>query len=299
MTMLIDRLMSGEAKFGVTETMIRLLGEDDTHSALDSITCQMSQATVFDIQNVTNYWRQRHGNGVFEFDDREEFPNIAPVEDSMWMESHWKTQRIGVLFTVLISDHTEPIRPEVVWNVEVWVFVEHYLSSSRILIAGPLVLRIDATGGLVGYSTSPAAQTYGLADDIMHGLMCPSMLTLSFLHCKNVTVERKPGMHATRQARREAQRRGDADPVSFHVLNIEPMKKVLATEGDVGHNGLKKALHICRGHFANYGEQYGKGKLFGKYEGQFWVPSHVRGDIDAGIADKDYAVKAPKGEQSW
>jgi hypothetical protein len=43
------------------------------------------------------------------------------------------------------------------------------------------------------------------------------------------------------------------------------MRKVLATEGGISQNGLKKARHICRGHFSEYSEEK---PLFGKYEVQ-------------------------------
>ena len=77
----------------------------------------------------------------------------------------------------------------------------------------------------------------------------------------------------------------------YYTLNIEPMKKVLREEGKVESHGLKHALSVCRGHFANYTE--GKG-LFGKYHGQFWIPQHVRGSANQGVVTKDYAVNAPQ-----
>lgn len=124
----------------------------------------------------------------------------------------------------------------------------------------------------------------------LFSLALPLWFSICFMHCKNVeTVQHQPNAKLSRAHRR----RHGRELVTYHTLAIEPMKRVLRTEGDIEHTGIKKALHICRGHFAHYGEKYGKGKLFGKHEGQFWVPSHVRGSVDVGIADKDYAVKAP------
>lgn len=53
---------------------------------------------------------------------------------------------------------------------------------------------------------------------------------------------------------------------------------------------MKKALHICRGHFKHYGRD-GKGLLFGKHKATVWIPMHVRGDIEEGAVVKDHSVK--------
>ena len=116
------------------------------------------------------------------------------------------------------------------------------------------------------------------------------LFALSLLHCKNVQVVEERDTRS-RQQRREDSRKG-IQRFTFKTLIIEPMKTVLSVEGSVEQHGLKKALHICRGHFANYAEDK---PLFGKYSGRFWRPSHVRGSAERGAVVKDYKVKAPKG----
>jgi hypothetical protein len=74
----------------------------------------------------------------------------------------------------------------------------------------------------------------------------------------------------------------------FHTVVIDPMKKILRTEGQSERLGLKRALSICRGHFADY--THGGG-LFGKHHGVYWIPQHVKGAAEAGTVVKDYAVK--------
>lgn len=76
--------------------------------------------------------------------------------------------------------------------------------------------------------------------------------------------------------------------LTYHVLDITPMRQVLRIEGGEAQNGTKRALHICRGHFANYSQ--GRG-LFGKYHGMYWIDQHVRGSASRGFALKDYRVK--------
>jgi hypothetical protein len=65
------------------------------------------------------------------------------------------------------------------------------------------------------------------------------------------------------------------------------MKEILRREGQVEHTGLKKALHIVRGHFKDYTKGSG---LFGKYQGIYWWDAHVAGDLKLGTLAKTYKV---------
>lgn len=116
----------------------------------------------------------------------------------------------------------------------------------------------------------------------------PALMAVSFMHCKNVRVTDQENSMFERRTWKDKHKR---PLVRYKVLEIDPMRKVLQTEGGSETNGMKKALHICRGHFATYGN--GHGKLFGRVEGTFWIPQHVRGTRDAGLIAKDYRVKAP------
>lgn len=120
-------------------------------------------------------------------------------------------------------------------------------------------------------------------------LICPSLLALSFMHCKKQTklIEHIPPEKV--QKKRE---RSKKPPLTkYYTLDIEPLKEILRTEGRVHEVGLAKALHICRGHFKDYSQ--GKG-LFGKYQGLYWWDNHIRGNEEAGKIIKDYSVKLPE-----
>jgi len=110
------------------------------------------------------------------------------------------------------------------------------------------------------------------------------LLTNSFLACKNVKTH-DVAPHP-KLAKAQLKKRG-VPKITYKVLDIGPAKEVLRTEGDIEHNGLQKALHICRGHFAHYGPD---APLFGKYTGAFWHPMHTRGSAKNGIVMKDYRV---------
>ena len=133
---------------------------------------------------------------------------------------------------------------------------------------------MDAEGAIIGH---PWMQSYAADEhaDIMKDYMTwfhPTFLAMSFLHCKNVVTEERQ-MDAPLQKKFRAKHPG-IQPAKYKTLIIEPLKAILRTQGRSHEVGLVKAMHICRGHFADY--RQGRG-LFGKYHGRFWMPSTVRG----------------------
>lgn|SRR3989338_7497069 len=120
-----------------------------------------------------------------------------------------------------------------------------------------------------------------------HFLLHPICLALSFMHCQNVRVREE--IPPAKLSKSYQKKRG-RPLLRYHILQIDHMKQVLEREGGASTGGLKKALHICRGHFATYGKE-GKGLLFGKLSGRYWIPMHARGNADCGIVAKDYQVK--------
>ncbi len=156
------------------------------------------------------------------------------------------------------------------------------------------VFHMDDKGKLVrnpGLRLDDRFQRIGeLLGDPLHLAMealVPILLALSFMNCSNVTLNEVNPNPVINRERRKA---GMKPFVRYHTINIEPMKKVLRTEGNIETEGLKKALHICRGHFATYSEEK---PLFGKVAGTFWVPAHTRGSLKQGVIVSDYNVKAP------
>lgn len=111
---------------------------------------------------------------------------------------------------------------------------------------------------------------------------------LYFLSCKNIRAVNVQIDDRLQAARR---RRGKLPLISYKILELAPIS-------DRSFHGDPKGLwttriHLCRGHFSNYGN--GNGLLFGKYAGRFWFESHVRGNKDDGIVIKDYLVKPGVG----
>lgn len=135
-------------------------------------------------------------------------------------------------------------------------------------------------------SKIPDEQTWMFACSMCMAMIDPMMLAVSFMHCKNVSMnEQSP---PEKVAKKYLKKHGF--PMTKHyTLEIDPMRKVLRTEGGSDSQGLSRALHICRGHFKHFGGE--NKKLFGKYEGTYWWGSQVRGNQSRGEVSKEYSVK--------
>jgi hypothetical protein len=156
-----------------------------------------------------------------------------------------------------------------------------FLDEQFAMIRAPVV---QVTKNFVGIAREPE-QT----KRFLQLAITPSLLALSFMNCKNVTVQPHDPNPAINRERHKARLKPF---VRYHTINIEPMKQVLRTEGGVESNGLKKALHICRGHFATYTTSL-MGRTLEKPV-TVWKPAHVRGSAKQGIVVSDYSVKAPE-----
>lgn len=305
--LLIDEIRNTDPDFYPSNVINDLWGEQGVRSILDFALDLLPYATVFKVDNVMRYALDHIS--IDEKNPLSIFPTIAPPFPVFWMEyvmpdGELKGTRHGGLFIAYEKD-----REDMKWEMKLISFSSGYPDRPR-TIFGPSVcvgIGITPEGTVhpdmaarmyIPTDADPHDTTARIAADetisAVGWTMVPCLLALSFLNCKNVSTTEHSGLYANRQDRRQAERRGDPPRSTFHTLEIEPMKKVLTTEGGIATNGLKKALHICRGHFSEYGDEYGKGKLFGKLEGRYWMPAHVRGSSEVGIADKDYNVKAPR-----
>ena len=152
-----------------------------------------------------------------------------------------------------------------------------------------LSMWLDAHGVITEFNVCGAIPIDGSAEDMkldLMGTIYGSLLAVAFMNCKNVA---RNDVTATEGPSDKWIRRQKTSRIRYHVLDINPMKEVLQVEGGIETNGLKKALHICRGHFATYTPDK---PLFGSVVGTFWKPSHVRGTIESGAVLKDYRIGA-------
>lgn len=145
---------------------------------------------------------------------------------------------------------------------------------------------VNADGRYIGHNASgvSVASMHRIDSQFIGSLLTIIALGLSFTHCKNVTsVSATAGIPSDKWHRRTK-----TPKVRYYVLAIDHLRQILKRDGQLETNGLGVALHICRGNFAHYTAD---NPLFGKYEGTFWRPAHVRGNEKRGRVLKDYSVK--------
>ena len=128
-----------------------------------------------------------------------------------------------------------------------------------------------------------------IAKSADHCMKCALVvpLAISLLNAENVTLVDAGTLHENMTKK---QRRALRVPwIKYQQLRVrvgDRLVPIRPKEAD-GHGG--KALHKVRGHFRRYGSG-GRGKLFGRISGRFWVPAHVRGAADNGVIVTDYEL---------
>ena len=257
-------------------------------------------AQVIEIGNVSRYFFE--GNDQEEWEITRDFPNIAPPFPVFWMEypapkmvvSSVKTVRFLFVAGPADEDRPQPLRKKYfshvdnpAWFMDVTCLAE---TDHRVIQTDMWTFAVGQDGrrqehmqGIIG-EIDDYRRRYASTADL---LLYPALLALSFLHCKNVSLD---PVDPPAKVARAFQRKHGVAPVRYHVLNIEPMKQVLRHEGQSEKTGLKRALHICRGHFKDYTER----GLFGKYKGVYWWESRVRGSASEGVVKKDYTISPPQ-----
>lgn len=301
MTMIVDLLRTGKGFSPIWNGHEQLV---DTR--LDGI-------TVIDLNNVARFYYEVSEKDVWAIDV--DFPNLAPPFREFWVEWREPTKvnrggrieevrlrfgspsgnRMGTAVGMLLESRTLEeggwaltatlfckIRKQAIGPLTHLFFKilpDGRVAESQIPGGWPAAIW-DHTGFMEMYSDSEAEALVSASVDVFK----VAALGISFMHCKNVV--RKLVTPPTRLAR--ARKRRKKSPLtSYYVLDINPMREVLETEGEASEHGFQKALHICRGHFATYTAD---APLFGRSVGTFWKPQHVRGSASRGVALKDYRV---------
>jgi hypothetical protein len=293
MPRLIDDLRAPSARL----TMPRFVRADKTHAWQDTAQRLLDILTwpelpVLLIDNVAEYF---FSSDQEYWDLSKDFPNFAPPYPAFWVEHKMVKQihskekgntdiaslvprgRVGMLIHALdpADCQGQDIPASARWILWCELFID--FGKPGVTADGPhgsVFACIDAEGEII---EPPSMQSFADSSDeaLMMSLITwfyPAFLAVSFLHCRNVSVVEN---HVPAPlAKRFRERRGIA-PCSYKTLIIEPLKKILRTEGRSAEHGIQSALFICRrGHFRDYRE--GRG-LFGKYKQLVWMPRIVRG----------------------
>ncbi len=110
---------------------------------------------------------------------------------------------------------------------------------------------------------------------------------LNFMNCRNVELV-EPARE--RHERKRLARLG----VTVQTINVFPVGRSTRSGPKAEGAGLGVPLTSVAGHFARYGPEYGRGLLFGKLSGRFWIPQHARGSKELGEQERDYRLVPDK-----
>ena len=142
-------------------------------------------------------------------------------------------------------------------------------------------------GGLAKFGEEPPEEVNQSVGDFVANLLFPVLLTISFLHCKNIKLNT---ITPPEKLSRKYQKRHGKELVRYHVLEIAPLKRLIDKYRTGLKTDLRRALHICRGHFKTFTTD---SPLFGHHIGTYWWTPQVRGSKSTGVVLKDYRVVAP------
>jgi hypothetical protein len=174
--------------------------------------------------------------------------------------------------------------PRVAWVLMATVYMGGHSHGEPFPTTGPVhawYAAVYETGEIADLRWVHIAEQYPMSRWDMASLVW--LGTLNFLNCRNVQLVEPSRPRAV--ARRVA-RTG----VRVHELTVTPLGR--STRREDGREPVPTAmpLHSVRGHFANYGVD-GRGLLFGKLAGRYWIPQHARGRAEHGVVDQRFTVQ--------
>lgn len=226
---------------------------------------------------------------VFQLQD---FVNVAPPFNDFYFEynMHYNDSESNPHLPVSIAGIIHSTKEIHGWTMTV-MFAE--IVCGVIQTFNAMIFQLDVngnfgwdSGGKMVFDTykSPNYDAIENSEDLCNTL-CPLFIGLSFCHCKT-QVEMQTELVDKKLLLKHINE-GKVPVERWHILNIEPVKKMLKEYGRKNNVTDKMALHLCRGHFMDYRD--GKG-LFGKYKGIYWQPPHFKGKKENGVVNKEYNV---------
>ena len=123
----------------------------------------------------------------------------------------------------------------------------------------------------------------------------PTLHAFELANYRNIRPRPVEPRYASRQERRDAERRGDPPLTKYHILEILPAGSTNAKLArPLGEVMREMPLHAVRRHKRVYTKE---APLFGRfgdprYYGTFWIAPHTRGDREKGVVQKDYIETA-------
>lgn len=259
----------------------------------------LTSAQLFDVDNIHTWVRSMDMSGDEAMQMMIDLPCCLPVYPFTYME--WSAEGVrSSAYCVMGSPGEDGLRRASVITFDT--------NEGNTYLLGAVDVAFDEQGVLVrGEGNRPQLRAHldttllsalKKDDETMHiirsqmlGVIATALFTNSLLHCKNVKeVVVDPRKNMSRQQLREADRK-HRKMIIHKVLEINPLRKYRVHDDQLEGEGEIRRLHHVRGHFSEYGPEYGRGLLFGRISGRFFIPPHVRGELQAGVIDKTYSLK--------
>jgi hypothetical protein len=165
---------------------------------------------------------------------------------------------------------------------------------------GNLLLELDKDGNRIGDRLSDAdfvaidyprlapkyAKHFELLHDSARTAFNAIAITLHVCTARNVALHECTAPRGPRSARNAKVPHENSGNRFYGLILNDPRYR----PGAAGNPDGSMPLHVRRGHWAHYGAQYGRGLLFGKLSGRFWVPDIEVGDEHNGSIAKDWII---------
>jgi hypothetical protein len=243
----------------------------DTRADLEEI----SRAPVIDISNVYHQFEREVFPTDAGLDFSAAFRRCIPPFETQFVERASHGGRLGHM----VSRDGAPgdlmrISVDNGWG----------LRPDGVLLRSPYWFEVLlASDGTVQTATvDPKVAAMGATEfAVMMFRFCAPLFAFRTMHAKGVRlVERNAPRHECQRAVKS----GRPALLRYHVIQIDKTARGSATHG---RTEIERALHIVRGHFADYTNGPG---LFGKHKVEVFVPEHIRGDPRRGVVLADYRL---------
>lgn len=114
--------------------------------------------------------------------------------------------------------------------------------------------------------------------------------TQALFHCRNVVLRECEPVERDRSRKLDARIGRRDGGWRYSEIRVRKPGQKQGEGVSLSHALGDMPLHRCRAHYACYGPQYGRGLLFGQYEGKYLIPAHLRGKSKNGIVDSSYRI---------
>lgn len=268
----------------------------------------LSDATVVDCQPVYDRWMvSATGNDLYDL-------RLAPPWYNallMYNNTHgnvWAMHMVGsdimaknwsdVSRAEIEWQPQEPANHKIEWDQVRWVYsVQVYVGGlGRVGTDAQRTLAMQPTTGplmvwrIAVYEDGVPADIHWthVSPDVpfhkFNNAMGALTETINMCNCINVHVAESE-RNLPRAQRRRLARYG----VRFSEVHIRPASKSYKGNG-TRLADMQVPIHGVIGHYNTYGSN-GRGLLFGKYAGRFWIPPHVRGSKEVGEVQQRYVAE--------